>query len=165
MFVLDCSFQAAQCVDQTLHIAHINKSENADQKPFGSIFWHNSARATWFAQRADEVPDGSIIRLALHNRKTNLGPLRQPIGYTVTFTEDETIFRRAEVADHPELAKGLSVRQRMTSLLRKGAMPPDLIAEEIDADVETVKRTVRRYKNQFTLIEGGKVGLLERRAS
>jgi Domain of unknown function (DUF3854) len=149
----------------SLHIAHINKSENADQKPFGSIFWHNSARATWFAQRVDEVPDGSIIRIALHNRKTNLGPLRQPIGYTVTFTEDETIFRRAEVADHPELAKGLSVRQRMIHLLRKGAMPPDAIAEEIEADVETVRRTVRRYKNQFTVIDGGRVGLLERNAS
>jgi hypothetical protein len=149
----------------SLPIAHVNKSETSDQKPFGSIFWSNSARSTWYAQRAEETPDGSIIRLGLFNRKSNLGPLRQPVGYTVTFTEDQTIFRRSEVADNPDLASKLSVRQRMTSLLRKGAMAADAIAAEIDADVETVRRTVRRYKNQFTVIEGGRVGLLTKSAS
>jgi hypothetical protein len=149
----------------SLHIAHVNKSETSDQKPFGSIFWSNSARSTWYAQRAEETPDGSIIRLGLFNRKSNLGPLRPPLGYTVTFTEDQTVFRRSEIAENPDLAGKLTVRQRMTSLLRKGAMPPDAIAEEIDADVETVRRTVRRYKNQFTVIDGGRVGLLQKSAS
>src|SRR5262249_31540918 len=36
------------------HIAHVNKSESGDQKPFGSVFWHNSARATFYVQRAGE---------------------------------------------------------------------------------------------------------------
>ena len=116
-------------------------------------------------ERANETADGSIVTLGLFNRKANLGPLRASLGYTVTFTEDQTIFRRSEITENPDLAGKLSVRQRMTSLLRKGAMPPDAIAEEIDADVETVRRTVRRYKNQFTVIEGGSVGLLERSAS
>jgi hypothetical protein len=85
----------------SLHIAHVNKGENSDQKPFGSAFWHNGARSTWYAQRAEEVPDGSIIRVGLFNRKTNLGMLRQPISFTVTFTEDCTTFRRAHIADKP----------------------------------------------------------------
>lgn len=147
----------------SLHIAHVNKSETADQKPFGSIFWHNSARSTWYAQRAEETPDGSIIRLGLFNRKNNLGPLRQPIGFTVTFTDEQTTFRRSDVADNAELAGRLSVRQRMAALLRRGSMTAEEIAEEIEADVDTVKRTARRYKGQFTVIEGGRFGLLERR--
>jgi hypothetical protein len=42
-------------------------------------------------------------------------------------------------------------------------MEPARIAEEIEADPETVKRTIRRYKNQFTVIDGAKVGLLVHR--
>ena len=34
------------------HLAHVNRSENSDQKPFGSSFWHNSARSTWFAKKS-----------------------------------------------------------------------------------------------------------------
>jgi hypothetical protein len=63
----------------SLHIAHISKSEGGDQKPFGSIFWHNSARATWYVQREQESPDGSVSRLGLFNRKANLSRLRPPV--------------------------------------------------------------------------------------
>ncbi|MGE0706166.1 MAG: hypothetical protein AB7P22_19775, partial [Vicinamibacterales bacterium] len=27
----------------SLHVAHVSKAENADQRPFGSAFWHNGA--------------------------------------------------------------------------------------------------------------------------
>ena len=42
----------------------------------------------------------------------------------------------------------------MVHVLRGGAMDPAGIAEEIEAETETVKRTIRRYKNQFRVIEG-----------
>jgi hypothetical protein len=148
----------------SLHIAHISEGENANQKPFGSAFWHNGFRSTWFAERAEEVPNGNIIRLGLFNRKTNLGALRQPTGFTVTFTDDRTVFRCSDVAENPDLAQKLSVWQRMMYLLRKAALPSEVIAEKLEADIETVKREVRRHKNTFTVIEDGRVGLLERRA-
>jgi hypothetical protein len=148
----------------SLHIAHVSKGENADQKPFGSAFWHNGARSTWYAQLADGSTDSDILHLGLFNRKANLGRLRAPVGFTVTFTEDRTTFRRADVADTPDLALKLTVRQRMAALLRKGAMMPEAIAEEIEAEAETVKRTVRRYKNLFVMIPDGRVGLLEKGA-
>jgi hypothetical protein len=37
-------------------------------------------------------------------------------------------------------------------------MDPAGIAEEIEAETETVKRTIRRYKNQFRVIEGVRLG-------
>ena len=37
----------------SLHLAHINKSDSGDKKPFGSAFWHNLARATWFIKAAE----------------------------------------------------------------------------------------------------------------
>ena len=145
----------------SLHTAHISKAEGGDQKPFGSTFWFNGARAVWYADRAEEVPDGSIIRVGLFNRKINLGALKQPVGFTVTFTEERTIFRRSNVADSPELSKKLSVRQRMIAALKRGALAPEAVAEEIEADLETVKRTVRRYSKIFIVLSDSKVGLLE----
>jgi hypothetical protein len=41
-------------------------------------------------------------------------------------------------------------------------MSPEQIAEEIEAEVETVQRTARRYKNLFVMIPDGRLALLER---
>lgn len=149
----------------SLHVAHVSKGENGDQKPFGSAFWHNGARSTWYAQLVSGNSNSGVLSLGLFNRKSNLGRLRPPIGFTVSFTEHQTIFRRSDVADNPELAEKLSVRQRMAALLRRGALRVEEIANEIDADVETVKRTQRRYKEQFVVIPDGRFALLEKRVS
>jgi hypothetical protein len=145
----------------SLHIAHVSKAENADQRPFGSAFWHNGSRATWFVQLAEGSADSEVIQIGLFNRKNNLARLRPPVGYRISFDEDRTTFRRMNIADSPDLAGKLSIRQRMTHLLKQGAMMPDAIAEELDADPETVRRTIRRYKTTFTVLDGGRVGVLE----
>lgn len=146
----------------SLHIAHITKGENGDQKPFGSVFWHNGARATWFVKLADGSQDSDVLRLGFYNQKSNLGRRRSPFGLTVTFSNDGTTFRRMDVADTPDLADRLSVRERMTHLLRKGALDPQKIADEIEAKADTVERTARRYKDQFIVLQGGRIGLAER---
>jgi hypothetical protein len=145
----------------SLHLAHVTKSEGGDKRPFGSAFWHNSARSTWFATASDSR-DNEILRVALFHRKSNLGRLRPPTGFDITFSEDRTVFRRANPASNPDFAAQLSVRQRMAYLLKGGSLDADRIAEELGADVETVKRTVRRYKDKFVVIKGGRIGLLEK---
>jgi hypothetical protein len=158
-------FQTARTIGVgSLHIAHISKAEGADQKPFGSIFWHNGARSTWNVKLADSIPGANQITIGLYHRKTNLGALRPALGYAITFDAERTTFERIDVADVSDLASHLSVRQRMAHLLRRGAMSPDLIADEIGADVETVRRTARRYRKQFVVIPGGNLALLERGA-
>ena len=147
----------------SLHIAHVSKAEGADQKPFGSAFWHNGARSTWYIQLAESSAGTDALQIGLFNRKSNLGRLRPPLGFSISFGEETTTFRRTDVADNPDLASKLTVRQRMRYALRKGAMDAECIAEEIDATPETVKRTVRRYKNLFVMIPGGRIGLLEKR--
>jgi hypothetical protein len=149
----------------SLHIAHVNKSDNGDQKPFGSAFWHNGARSTWFVKLADGAADCDTLHLGLFNRKANLGRLRPPVGYRVHFDEHRTTFQRENVADTPDLAGQMTVRDRMKALLRKGAMTPESIAAEIDAKADTITRTARRYTNVFVIIPDGRVALLERQAS
>jgi hypothetical protein len=57
----------------SLHIAHVNKSEEHDRKPFGSSFWHNGARSTLFVRAVEQTGDDKILRLGFFNRKSNLG--------------------------------------------------------------------------------------------
>lgn len=145
----------------SLHVAHISKAEGSDQKPFGSTFWSNGARSTWFAKLAEATPDGRTVQLGLYNRKANLGPLRSAVGFEVTFGSGETRFERVDLADVPDLAAKLSVRQRMALALRQGAMTPEALSSDVGAKVETVTREARRYKKQFVLLDGGFIGIAQ----
>lgn len=155
----------------SLNIAHVTKTSNdakapkTDQKPFGSIFWHNGARATWFVQKADDSMDADVLKLGFFNRKTNLTRMRQPVGLDISFAENRVLFNRGSVTENPDLASHMSIRQRMAHLLKRGAMSPAAIAEEIEASEETVKRTARRYRDNFIVLDGGKFGLRERYVS
>jgi hypothetical protein len=148
----------------SLHIAHITKGEGGDQKPFGSAFWHNGARSTWYVERAEGSSDGDSVDVAFYNRKSNLSRLRSPLGFHITFDQHRTILKQKEVASNPDLAVKLTIRQRMAYLLKQGAMDATVIAEELDAELESVRRVARRYKGVFTVIQGGRIGLCERRA-
>jgi len=144
----------------SLHVAHVSKAaEGADQKPFGSVFWHNGARASWNVKLAESSPDDRQITVGLYNRKANLGGLRAAVGFELAFGEQTTCVRRVDLQDVPDLAAGLSVRQRMAAALRRGAMTREALAEEIGAKPETIKRTANRYSRQFAVIDGGLVGL------
>ncbi len=144
----------------SLHIAHVNRSEENDKKPFGSSFWHNGARSTWFVQATEQAGDEHTLRLGFYNRKANLGPIRSPASFNIEFGPDRTVFQRADIADSPELAGKMSIRQRMMHLLKRGSLPASDIAIEIDADVETIKREARRRRQDFIILDGGRIGLV-----
>ncbi len=146
----------------SLHVAHMSKAEGADQKPFGSVFWHNGARATWYAKRAEDEPGDNRISVGLYNRKANLGPLRPAVGYEISFGTGSTRIQPVDVDTVPNLSAQLSVRHRMAYLLRRGEMEVEAIAEVIDAKPDTVRRTARRYRQQFTVLPSGRIGLVER---
>jgi hypothetical protein len=150
----------------SLHIAHISKAEGSDQKPFGSSFWHNGARATWFVKLAEGLPDSPSIAIGLYNRKANLGRLRAPIGWEITFT-DETTFRRVDPGETPDLAISMSVKQRLALALRGGAMSIADLAKDLDIKADTLEKTVKRGAGKvFTYTPGPNgthlVGLLQR---
>jgi hypothetical protein len=115
----------------SLHIAHVTKGEDNDRRPFGSTFWHNGARCTWFVQAVEPSGDGDSreLRLGFFNRKANLGPHCPAVSLMLQFTSERTEFRRIDVAETPELAAKLPVRTRMVYLLRRGARTPEDIAK------------------------------------
>lgn len=145
----------------SLHVAHVTKAEETE-KPFGSVFWSNSARCTYYAKLADASPDGKTLILGLFPKKANLGQLPSPTGFKITFDTNRTYYVKADPADTPDLAEKMTIKQRMMRLLRGGALPVEQVAEDLEARPDTIQRTIRRHKNIFTVLDGGQVALLQR---
>jgi len=136
----------------TLHIAHVNKSEEHDRKPFGSSWWHNGARCTWYV-KAEE--SGSSLDLGFYHRKSNLGALRDPVALRMSWTKNETFVEKVSMSETPELAEHMSARQKMKDLLLHGpAMTYVEIAESLGEKVDTIRKAAKRG-NTFTVIAGG----------
>jgi len=156
-----------------LAVAHITKSESGDQRPFGSAFWHNGARATWFVKRSDADGDAGSMTLALFNRKANTGPLLSPRGLRVSFSDGRIGITSTDLADSEQFAPGLPLWQRMKRALAHGPLPLAALAEELDAKPDSLKKIVDRSKSRpdpmFTRIVGDdgqtRISLVERRSA
>lgn len=135
-----------QCERGALILAHVTKAETGDQRPFGSTFWHNSARSTWNIKRAQTSPDGDLVQLAAFHRKCNLGPLRSAQGISVAFDADCVRFSRCDPAGIDEIASTLPLWQRIQSVLKAGPQTVAVIAAELNHEnVDSLSRTIRRY--------------------
>lgn len=136
-----------------LHIAHVNRSEENDRKPFGSSWWHNGARCTWFVKA--EESGGSVLNLGFFHRKSNLGPLRRAISLRAVFGPDFTRFEKSDIADSPELAQTAKIWQRMQMLFEKDPTPLTRaeIAEILDVKIDSVKKASSR-KDMFRIVGG-----------
>lgn len=134
-----------------LHVAHINKSEHGDKQPFGSAFWHNSSRATWFLKATDDATPKVV---GVFNRKHNLSKFRQPpFAYEVAVDGARTAFRLTDVATVDELAPALTVLYRLRSVLRAGPMTRDQIVAALDDQKpDTVRRQVNRGIDRGALV-------------
>ncbi len=153
-----------------LLLAHVTKAENGDQRPFGSTFWHNSARSTWNLKLASTSPDGQTLHLAAFHRKSNLGRLRPPVGLRLEFQEDRVHVVNVDAASIDEVAASLPMHVRLRGVLKTGARTIGELAEELDAKQETVKKALGRGGETFTKLTKTPDGvhrwaLLERRTA
>ncbi len=135
-----------------LCVAHVNRSGDTD-RPFGSTFWHNSARSTWYAKKQQETA-ASTLTVGLFNRKSNTGPLAGPIGYTLAFDSSQTTIERTDVRDVPELAGQVPLKARMIKALGSGAMTYAELSNALSADVDALRQVVHRAPQTFARIPG-----------
>ena len=138
----------------SLNLAHITKAENGDQRPFGSIFWHNHARATWFIKRATDAPDSRAVDVALFNRKANTGPACPVLGLEVVFDNGRIEIHRKDAALMEDFKAKLPTWHRMIAALRSGPMTQAALASELDVSGETIRKAVQRSRTTFTRIDG-----------
>lgn len=152
----DAALQYFRAVRQiglgSLHVAHINKSEQGDQKPFGSAFFHNSARATWFIKPTTDI--GSTLTLGIWPRKQNLTGRRAPFGMTAAFTASQTVFTLTDIATIDEFAAQVPLAQRLRLALKGGAKTREEVRAAFpDEKPDTLKRVINRGLERGDLIK------------
>ena len=143
------------------HIAHVSKADGADKKPFGSSFWHNGARATWYVHSSQDSINERVINLGMFNRKANLARLQKPVGLRVEFTDTHTYITVDNVADTPELAEKMSLTQRMREALKRGEMTVEDLSIVAQVPVKRINEAAKR-NNKLFIVNGGKIANLYR---
>jgi hypothetical protein len=129
----------------SLLVAHVNRSGDTD-RPFGSAFWHNGARATWYAKLEADI--GGSLTVGLFNRKANTAARSAPLGYRVDWGDTISI-DRTDVRDIPDLAANVPTSYLIRDALKGGARTVIELADmSAGKDVETVARTLRRMREK-----------------
>ena len=127
----------------SLTVAHMTKDEKDDHHPYGSIFFHNSARMTWNIKVADE--DENPRHLGLYCRKANEDMKPKPLGVCMTFSDAEVTINKEELVQ--DLTIHLSATQQVRRLLLRGAKTKAEICEETGLGENTVKRALQRIRD------------------
>ncbi len=109
----------------SISIAHVTKDQGT-QHPFGSVFWHNDPRLTWYVQN---VPQDEGMGVMMENRKANDAALANNIGYKFTFTG----------SDDEEAADGFEPNEFTVTITRDDDM------EEPDSESQTQEQQVLAY--------------------
>jgi predicted transcriptional regulator len=130
--------------------AHTTKA-GADEKPFGSVFWHNGARLTWHGS-AEQESGEDTIRVGVVNRKHNDGRLARPVGWQVDFGE-RIEFSRIEAASIATVAERMSIAQRIRAELVTGSRTVHELAESLGEETDSVRRTVTREVTRGKLVK------------
>lgn len=138
----------------TLTIDHQPKNtDNGRPMPFGSVFKYLRARSV-FELRAVQEPGASFVELGLYHRKHNEGRVLAPMGIRVDFKEvddvlEKVTFSPCEIRDIPELVKGLTLKAKITAVLRDGAITAADIADQVDSTAASVRTILNRHKDTF----------------
>jgi hypothetical protein len=128
-------------------------------RPFGSVFVHNSARETWALEKTggEAEDDGDdygpqIVALELRNKKANGRSIARPQFLAFSFFADGTI----EVDD--STPAGRSIADLAAGVIADGPKTLKAIAAAIREDTgetvdqETVGRTLRRQPRRFCVV-------------
>jgi hypothetical protein len=143
-------------------VAHTSK-ETDTLKPFGSAYWHNSARMTWYVKRV-RMTGTSGIDVGLYNRKFNDGAVRaDPIGLHFEFVAGTTTISKVELgASHVAVDESAALKTRLIAARRAAGTSMTFLQLAVavglpasDRSVDTVRKTVRRSPDVFAVDEGG----------
>ena len=136
----------------TLTIAHVSKEER-ENRPFGSIFWRNMPRAL-FRVNAVHDPGASSFTMGIKHTKSNNGRRIKDRAFQIDFTDDDVTFSATSVMDVPELAKGISLNQRLSAALQHGGKTVKELAEILETSESAVRGTLNRGKDKSFVIVG-----------
>lgn len=135
-----------------LMIAHTNKAED-DRMPFGSAFWNYAIHGkSWFLKRVSEA-DADEVTVGWYSRKVSDGRRPRDFAVRVTFDGDRgpVRFGPGDLLGDAELRGRVPLSQQIVGLLRVPMLTGE-IAEALDADQETIRRTAGRMRDRGALV-------------
>lgn len=143
----------------TLIICHISKGAQAEKrtpdKPFGSAFWHNLSRRTWYVSRSSEA-GSDVIELGLYCKKNNDGRPPHPIGVRVEFEGDDgpVTFTKMDAGEITGAWENLDDWERAREVIKdqaQGVATLEVIAKGIGMDNPGAYQVLRaRMHNRRT---------------
>ncbi len=135
-----------------LCLAHVNRGGDTE-RPFGSTFWHNGARMTWYV-KASENEDGSLT-VTMYNRKASGSAKSAPTAFRIDFRDSATTITLAD-ARTEQTASKKSLGWRMEEALRAGALTYEGLAERVNSEPDTVRRTGTRRPDRFVILNSSR---------
>jgi hypothetical protein len=128
------------------HVTNADARTGGPARPFGGAFAFNGPRLIWEAKRDQDVTDATAIVFTC--KKANNLP-RRPEPFGLRFQPgDGTItvypFDLTEAA--PQATVGASLTYRVRLAIASVRKTPEAIAEELDANLDTVRRLLRRFR-------------------
>jgi AAA domain len=130
------------------HQARLQAGESYQRKgAFGSVYKANLSRSVIQAE-ASERAEGALS-LRIRQKKHNFGPLADPFGVELTFSEEAVSMKAVEL-EATDLAEEatLTAPERIKLALRDGPLYPSEIAETTGMPTKTVKNSLTGLRKQ-----------------
>jgi hypothetical protein len=144
----NAALRALNCT--SLIIGHTPKPQE-DQKErhlYGSVFFHNLCRVSWECRREGQT-------IGLYQKKNNLGPKHDPLGFRMELDMDRCVITEANLADDEVLCSALPLKDRLTTELRAHpAQTAKELALTLNEKYPSVKAKLYQYKKLFFAVDG-----------
>ena len=144
----------------SLGITHITKS-GSDTHAYGSVFFTNLSRNIWSAEKDDDQ-DGNTSIIGMYHRKgNNTGGVHKPVGYEVTFVNDEDDNTVSISYDFGDLNKSSNLSAKQTNAekilyqLKTRPMNREELSEETDIALPTLRVTLQRLEARNKIRNSG----------
>ena len=132
------------------HVSHATKQGITKGSPFGSVYWSNLPRQVFELQNS-QTQGATYSDYAVYHRKSNLGPLKAPLAFRLTWGQGCSI-EPIDLKDNARLRQGMDLDDRVEFLIdEQGAMNPSDIAARVDAPEKMITNMLEtdfRYENQ-----------------
>jgi len=133
----------------TVTLAHVTKNHN-QEGPFGSVYWTNLPRDT-FELKSHRPKDSTYLDCALHHVKTNIGTLRGPLGFRMTWDGSRGLFLDGlDIKAHATLSEDLGLMERAEIFIEmEGPKTTEELMEKLSAKNKNSLRSMLSRSKMF----------------
>jgi len=136
------------------HVSHEGRKKlTGGSSPFGSVYWINIPRNVFELQ--NDQPKGSAVgKYALHHKKSNTGPMYDPIGFNMTWTPEQISLESMDIRESSKLMMGMPVPDQAHEMIsQNGAVSTATIAAELGIKEEELESQLKG-DDRFTVAQG-----------